>query len=97
MIAGLALVTLRRVQVFASGDHAERSYGYQVSLVDLKQSKLKFTSTTAVIQPSSYDFSYNLQEVLTIDAKRDFCHPHAHCGNHNNPLPVPNGDSAKLI
>ena len=41
IIAGLALVTLSRVQVFASGDHAERSYGSQVSLVDFKQSKLK--------------------------------------------------------
>ena len=41
IIAGLALATLRRVQVFASGDHVERSYGYQVNLVDLKQSKLK--------------------------------------------------------
>ena len=41
IIAGLALATLSRVQVFASGDHVERSYGYQVSLVDFKQSKLK--------------------------------------------------------
>ena len=40
IIAGLALATLSRVQVFASGDHVERSYGYQVSLVK-KQSKLK--------------------------------------------------------
>jgi hypothetical protein len=40
MILGFVVSKLDRTQVFASGDHSERSYGCQVSLAGSNQSKL---------------------------------------------------------
>jgi hypothetical protein len=78
MILGLVVSRLSRTQVFASGDHAERSYGYQVSLADSNQSKLKIHPyhTCDTTRFTNYKrFSHDMQEVPTIDKESDVCQP----------------------
>jgi hypothetical protein len=92
----LLLSKLSTAQVFASGDHVERSYEYQVSRAKSKTTGIeKFTRAIPVMVYKR--FSYDLKEVLTVDGECDFCHPYAHCDYIYNLVPVPNGNSASFF
>lgn len=77
--AGLVLSKLSRAQVFASGDHTARIYGYQISpsrfkIVDINL----FTRTAPVVSPGLQKLFRDLLHVLTTDEECNVHHPYTH-------------------